>query len=205
MSKPNETYMEYNSTRPHLLMPEYGRMVQQMVDHALTIEDRPARQAYAESIVSVMATLGTQPKTATGYRQKLWDHLAYMANYKLDIDYPCEINVVSPEKKPVRMPYPGTPIRHRHYGKLLETFIERLKEMPEGNDREEMVWIAANRMKRNLADWKDAGYDDRMVAHDLSAYTDGLINPDFSVRKLSYIVAGGHTGSERNKRNRKNF
>jgi len=203
--KPNETYMEYNSTRPHLLMPEYGRLVQQMVDRALTIKNKPARQAYAESIVKVMAALDTQPHVTAAQRQKLWDHLAYIANYKLDIDYPCGINVVSQGKKPGRMPYPGSSIRHRHYGRLLETFVERLKTMPPGRNREELVWMAANRMKRNLADWKDAGYDDRMVAHDLAAYTDGLIEPDFSVRKLVYIPANGHVGGERNKRNRKNF
>lgn len=197
--------MEYNSTRPRLLMPEYGRLVQQMVDRALTIEDRQARQAYAESIVNVMATLSSQPKDAANYRQKLWDHLANIADYKLDIDYPCEINVVSPGKRPGRLPYPGSTIKHRHYGKLLENFVEKLKGMPEGSERDELVWMAANRMKRNLADWKDAGHDDQMVAHDLAAYTNGIIAPDFSTRKLAYVPANGNAGRERSKHNRKNF
>lgn len=198
-------HMEYNSTRPRLLMPEYGRLVQQMADRALAIKNRQARQAYAESIVSIMATLSAQPKGTAGYKQKLWDHLAYITHYQLDIDYPCEINVVKPERKPGRMPYPGGKIRHRHYGRLLETLVEKLKDMPEGNERDELVRMAGNRMKRNLADWKDAGFDDQMVAHDLAAYTDGIIKPDFSTRKLAYIPEGGNAGMEKGKHGRKYY
>jgi len=197
--------MEYNSTRKRLLMPEYGRLVQQMVDAALEISDKAERQAYAELIVRVMAGLTPQVKASADYQCKLWDHLAYMAGYALDIDYPYEINRVADGQRPARLPYPGTAIRHRHYGHLLETLVDRLKEMPEGEERDELVRMAANRMKRNLADWKGTGHDDRMVEHDLAAYTDGVIAPDFSNCKLAYIPETRGAGNERNKHYRRNY
>lgn len=197
--------MEYNSTRKRLLMPEYGRLVQQMVDTALALPDREERQAYAEYIVRVMAVLTPQSRASADYQQKLWDHLAYMAGYALDIDYPCEISRVADGKKPPRLPYPGTDIRHRHYGHLLETLVDKLKDMPEGQERDELVRMAANRMKRNLVDWKGAGNDDRMVEHDLAAYTGGAIAPDFSACRLAYIPEDRGAGGERNRHYRKSY
>lgn len=198
--------MEYNSNRPRLLLPEYGRMVQQMVDHALTIADRAERQAYAESIVRVMACVSPQAKNAPDQQQKLWDHLAYIAGYRLDIDYPCEINRPAENVRPPRMPYPTGTIRRRHYGKNVEAAIAKIMATPEGSERDELVRITAHRMKRNLTDWKGDGNDDHIVAHDISTYTDGMVNPDFSVHKLAYIPAAAPAaGNDRGKHFKKHY
>lgn len=171
---------DYNSTRKNLRLPEYGRLVQDMVDYALKLTDREERQHYAEAIVGVMVGLNPKMKDVTDYQHKIWDHLAYMADYKLDIDYPFEITEHRDGmKKPEKLSYPKGHIRFRHYGRLVERAMEELKTMPEGSERDELTRLIANRMKRNLADWKGDGVEDTKVARDIAFYTEGHVHPDF--------------------------
>lgn len=171
---------DYNSTRKNLRLPEYGRLVQDMVNYALTLADREERQHYAEAIVGVMVGLNPKMKDVTDYQHKIWDHLAYMADYKLDIDYPFEITEHRDGmKKPEKLSYPKGHIRFRHYGRLVERAMEELKTMPEGSERDELTRLIANRMKRNLADWKGDGVEDTKVARDIAFYTEGHVHPDF--------------------------
>ena len=110
--------MKYNTQEKTLPMPEYGRAVQKMVDHAVTIEDRAERQRCANTIIAVMGNMFPQLRDMPDFNHKLWDHLAVMADFKLDIDYPYE--VVKPEAlhpTPERLPYPKGGIRYRHYGR----------------------------------------------------------------------------------------
>ena len=173
--------VEYNSTREAVKLPEYGRFVQSMVEYALTLTDRAQRQQYAESIIEVMAGLNPKVKDVPGFRHKLWDHLAYIADYKLDIDYPYPITERKDGlKAPQKLSYPKGAIRFRHYGRLIEKAIDELKQTPEGPQRDELVRLIANRMKRNLADWKGDGVQDSKVARDIAFYTEGSVQPDFS-------------------------
>mgnify|MGYP002673252003 FL=1 len=172
---------EYNTTREKLKLPEYGRLVQNMVEYALKIEDRNERQAYAEAIVDVMIGLNPKMKDVPDFQHKIWDHLAYIADYKLDIDYPFEITEHKGiGTKPERLSYPKSSIRFRHYGRLIEKAISELKDMPEGEEKEDFIRLVANRMKRNLADWKGDGVQDSKVARDIAYYTEGKVQPNFS-------------------------
>ena len=83
--------VDYNTEREKLLLPEYGRCVQQMVDHAKSLEDKEERQRCATTIVALMANMTEQHGDPEDFRQKLWNHLAAIANYELDIDYPVTI------------------------------------------------------------------------------------------------------------------
>lgn len=180
--------IEYNSTRSKLKLPEYGRLVQNMVDYAITIESKRERQAYARAIVQVMIGLHPKMKDEPDFRHKIWDHLALISNYKLDIDYPFKIsNHDNDSNHPNKIDYPKAHIHFRHYGQLLEKALEELKEMPEGKERDEFIRIIANRMKRNLADWKGDGIQDEKVARDIEFYTDGKIKPDFSKKSNKLI------------------
>lgn len=172
---------EYNSTRETLKMPAYGRMVQKLVEYAITIEDRTERQRYAEGIVQVMVGLTAKTGYISTFLRKVWNHLAYISDYKLDIDYPYPIDRIESNVKPSSpLSYPKSSIRFRHYGRLIETAMERLKDMPEGPERDAYVRLIANRMKRNLADWKGDGVQDEKVAQDIAYYTDDKVAPDFS-------------------------
>lgn len=172
---------DYNTTRSTLKLPEYGRLVQHMVDYAVTIENKEERQKYAEAIANVMIGLNPKMKDVTDFQNKIWDHLAYMSNYKLDIDYPFEIHRNDGERvPPSKLSYPKGNIRFRHYGRLVERAMNELKDMEPGIEQEEFVRLIANRMKRNLADWKGDGVEDSKVARDIAFYTNGNVTPDFS-------------------------
>ena len=160
-------------------MPEYGRGIQNMVDYALTLADRNERQRCACTIVSIMGNMFPHLRDVPDFKHKLWDHLAVMADYRLDIDYPYEIR---PKKdvgrKPEPMAYPMKKIRYRHYGALLEDLIGKLAAMPEGPEREELTMRVAGQMKRSLGNWNKDAMDDEKVAFDLSAYTHGAVHLD---------------------------
>ena len=117
--------MKYNTQEKTLPMPEYGRAVQKMVDHAITIEDRQERQRCANTIIAVMGNMFPQLRDVAEFNHKLWDHLAIMADFKLDIDYPYDL--VAPETlhpTPKRLPYPKGGIRYRHYGRCIEEMMK---------------------------------------------------------------------------------
>lgn len=167
--------MDYNTCRPRLIIPEYGRMVQNMIDYACTLPDKATRQRCAEAIVNVMASFFPQRRMQTDFWHKLWDHLALMADYKLDIDYPFEVVRRSGKQQPPRIPYPQTRIKYRHYGHLLEELAGKLKDMPEGEERNQLAALVAGRMRRSLNDWNKDALDDAKIAADLADYTHGAI------------------------------
>lgn len=168
--------MKYNTNEEKLKLPEYGRLIQKMVEHACTIQDRKERQEYAQRIVRIMAQLNPQLKNIPNFTHKLWDHLAYMANYELEIDYPVEICKREEGSRPQKLPYPQGSIRYRHYGRLIENAIKKLSEEPDDEQRERRLLLVANRMKRNLAAWKGGSATDNKVARDLETYSDGKLS-----------------------------
>lgn len=111
--------MKYNTTEKRLALPEYGRHIQNMVDHCITIEDRDERNRCANAIISIMGNLFPHLRDVNDFKHILWDHLAIMSDFKLDVDYPYEIikkeNLYS---RPPRIPYGDSRIRYRHYGKI---------------------------------------------------------------------------------------
>jgi len=166
--------MTYNTQREKLILPEYGRTIQEMVDICMSIEDRKERQQCAESIIEIMQTMNPNVRQQPDYEHKLWDQLAILSNYKLDIDYPFE--VVKEEEiaaKPKPLKYPMQRIRYRHYGHLTEAFIQKAKELPEGTEREELTAMMANYMKRSLYNWNRDAMDERKVYADLEEYMGG--------------------------------
>jgi hypothetical protein len=168
--------MDYNSKRKKLALPEYGRNIQNMVDYLSTIEDRETRNKQARAVIDVMGNLNPQLRDVAEYKHKLWDHIAIMADFKLDIDYPYE--PPSPEiltEKPNRVPYNQHPIRYRHYGRTLELMIKRSVEM-EDEEKDIMVELLANFMKKSYLNWnKDAVEDDKILM-DLEDMSRGKLN-----------------------------
>lgn len=183
--------MNYNTQRAKLILPEYGRTIQQMVDICMKIEDRKQRQRCAETIIGIMATMNPDVRQQPDYERKLWDQLAIISDYQLDIDYPFE--VVKPEDiaaKPKPMKYPMQRIRYRHYGHLTEEFMRKLKDMTDDKDREELTAMMANFMKRSLYNWNRDAMDERKVKADIHHYTDGAAEVPENFRFAS--VSNGH-------------
>ena len=147
-----------------------------MVDHALTIEDREERQRCANTIVNIMGSMFPQLRDVEDFRNKLWDHLAIMADFKLDIDYPVEIvRKESLEVKPARIPYTQQGIRYRHYGRFIQDLIKTAKDYPDGEERKQLVRMIANHMKKDYLQWNKDGVEDQKILQDLCEMSDGKI------------------------------
>ena len=171
--------LDYNTQRERLIMPEYGREIQKMVDYAVELSTKEERQQCAETIIGVMQRMFPQNGTPENHNQKLWDHLALMSDFKLDIDYPCDVSqALKITDKPEPMPYPMKDIPVRHYGYMMFEVFEKLKSMPESPERDELARITANQMKRCLYQWSHGSADDEKVISDLARFTDGVIQLD---------------------------
>lgn len=171
--------LDYNTQREKLIMPEYGREVQSMIDYAVTLEDRDERQRCANAIVAIMERMFPQAAGTADFQHKLWDHLAIMSGFRLDIDYPCDISQAGKiAEKPAPVEYPMKKIPVKHYGYMMFELFDKLKTMEDGPERDELIRITANQMKRNLRQWSNGSADDEKVASDLAAYTGGRVQLD---------------------------
>ena len=171
--------LDYNTQRERLVLPEYGREVQSMVDYCVGLSDRAERQHCAQSIVAIMERMRPRVGDIDEYRHKLWDHLALMSGFKLDIDYPYDISQAHHMmEKPGTMAYPMKRIPVRHYGNMMFELFSMLKKMPDGVQRTELIRLAANQMKRDLIQWGHGSSDNEKVASDIAAYTDGTVQLD---------------------------
>ena len=196
--------MEYNTKQKKLPLPEYGRSVQKMVDHALTIENREERQKCAETIVHIMKSMFPD---LPNQERKLWDHLAIMSDFQLDIDYPCE--VIKPEEfhvAPQSIPYRSSEIKNRHYGRIVEEMIAHALTLGEGEEKERFVELILIQMKKNYIAWNKDGVEDRRIIEDLKFYTNGAINiADKEIRINQNNNARNNNNNKRNNNNKKNF
>ena len=182
--------LDYNTHREQLLMPEYGREIQKMVDYAVSLTDKSERQNCAQEIIRMMETKVPELHDNADFEQTLWDHLYLMSHKQLDIDWPFDVTAAEKlQEKPKAIPLPQEGMRLRHYGKLLEQLFEKLKTMPEGEERDALVFYTANQMKRNLMTWGHGSMSDEKVADDLARVTDGFIQLDLATMKLDKVTA----------------
>ena len=198
--------MQYNTQQKRMPLPEYGRSVQNMVDYAITIPDRAERQRCANTIVSIMGGMFPQLRDLPDFKHKLWDHLAIMSDFKLDIDYPFEI--VRKEKletKPDPISYPHTKIRYRHYGRTLEVLLKKACEMPDGDEKQNLVALICNHMKKNYITWNKDTVDDRKVAEDLYELSDGRLTlTDDLIRLMAERIERNYRPQNNNNNNNNN-
>lgn len=178
--------MKYNTEEKRLILPEYGRNIQNMVDYCVSIEDREERKRCANSIINIMGNMFPHLRDVNDFKHILWDHLAIMADFKLDIDYPYEI--IRKEdlySRPPRIPYSNNRIRYRHYGKTLELMIRKATEFEEGVEKEQLIRMLANQMKKSFLAWNKESVDDAKIFKDLGELSDGAIVLDEEVHKLA--------------------
>ena len=196
--------LDYNTQREKLILPEYGREIQKMVDHAVSLPTKEERQACAEAIIDIMYQMFLQSRENEDYIRKLWDHLAIMSNFKLDIDYPYDVTAAKEiSERPAPLPYPMTRIPVRHYGKMVFELFEQLKNMPEGPERDELMQYTAMQMKRNLLQWNHGSYDDERIVADLEHFTDGVIRVTADKLRLSSVNAKDFANPQGNNKKKK--
>src|SRR5688572_480746 len=140
--------MEYNTQRSEMIIPEYGRNIHRMIEFAINLPTKEERTTAAKTIVTAMTMLNPQIRELTDYKQKLWDHLIIMSDFKLDCESPYP--VPEPDAihaKPRRVPYPQKSIKYRNYGSILENVIKEARTMEEGAEKQMLSGMIANFMK----------------------------------------------------------
>jgi hypothetical protein len=173
----------YNTERKRLVLPEYGRNIQKMVDYILAIEDREERNRAARALISIMGNLNPHLRDISDFKHKLWDHLQIMSDFTLDIDSPYE--KPAPEvlfEKPKPIPYSNYNIKFKHYGKITELMIREAVNYPEGKEREALIRLIANHMKKCYLTWNREVVTDDIIFEDLKALSGGKIVIDKEIK-----------------------
>lgn len=197
--------LDYNTEREKLLMHEYGREVQLMVEHAITLPAKEDRQRCAEAIIDTMKRITNAGGQKNADRmQTLWNHLALLSNGRLDIDFPVNITIAGNDDfKPEPVRYTTGKVPLRHYGRAIFQLFDKLKEMEPGEERNELVRMTANQMKRCLLSYGQGAADNEKIADDLARYTDGKIQLDIDTFKFENIVLRSGPSSQQSKKKRK--
>ena len=201
--------LDYNTQLKRLELPEYGRNIQRMVDYALTIEDKEERAKCAQTIISIMGNLFPHLRDVPDFKHKLWDHLAILADFKLDIEYPYDIirkeNLYS---KPEVVPYDSKRIKVRHYGKMVEELIEKAVTMDEGSEKTRLIELLANHMKKSILSWNREAVEDIKIFDDLRTLSNGRIDVSEETIRLmdarEIVVAPRNPQPSKQNKNRKN-
>ncbi len=177
--------LTYKNHLKDLVLPEYGRNIQNMVDFCLTIEDKQERTHCARSIIDAMEILFPSQGDRQAYRRKLWDHLAMISDFKLDVDLPFEITKPEEFNNAPQPVSEGTnSISRRQYGHHIDAMIKSASQMESGEERDELVLLLANHMKKLMLTTNPEGVDDVKIFKDLYEMSNGAIRLDPETTKL---------------------
>lgn len=195
--------MEYNTSRGKLLLPEYGRNVQNMIAHAMEIEDKEERNSAAQAIIDVMGQLNPHLRDVDDFKHKLWTHLFVMSDFQLDVDSPYEIpEKESLEERPEIMTYPTSKIRFGHYGQYTQKVLETSKEMTE-EEKEYMKKKMGNFMKKQFLMHNNNAVENTVIAEQLNELSQGQLkieNPDELTSTNQMLRTLGIQNNNNNKR-----
>jgi len=169
--------MEYNTDRSRLIIPEYGRNVQKMIDYCMSIEDRDVRNEQAQSIIEVMGNLNPHLRDVPDFKHKLWDQMFIMSNFKLDVDSPYPI----PSKetfmeRPEMIAYPHKSKKYRFYGNNLKLMIDEAIKREDNEEKEALIKVLANHMKKSYLNWNRDVVDDKTIFNHLFELSEGKID-----------------------------
>jgi hypothetical protein len=193
-------YMEYNTTRNHLVMAEYGRHIQKMVEYVLGIEDPVKRQQQAQAVIELMGFLNPHLRNVEDFRHKLWDHLFFISDFKLKVESPYPI----PEKatykiKPDPLPYPKRYPKYSHLGKNLELVINKALQEKDQDKKNGFAHAIAYYMKLAYSNWHKELVHDDAIRSELNNITGGGLEfsntPYIKHRNPGYERDDYHSGN----------
>jgi hypothetical protein len=199
MNEENMTYeakqhILYNTEQPILRLPEYGRYVLMMVEQIKNRPSREERTRCAHKVVEVMRGLTPDWQGMDGHEQVLWDHLAYLANYDLDIEWPVVIRRMEESESVSKLAYPGNDIKYLHYGNLVEKMLIEIAQIESASEREPMLSMIAGRMKKSLGEWRGEQADiQSKIARDIAEYTNGVVGIEEVLNVLEKKQKNGRT------------
>jgi hypothetical protein len=167
---------DYNTQRAKLIIPEYGRNIQKMIEYTIKIEDKEERNKAALAIISIMGNLNPHLRDVADFKHKLWDHLFIISDFKLDIDSPYEKPTLEKlHEKPKQVPYSEYAIKYKHYGKIIELLIKEAVAFEEGPEKEVLIKLIANHMKKCYLTWNREVVNDELIFEDLKKLSGGAL------------------------------
>lgn len=198
--------MEYNTQLKKLALPEYGRNIQNMVDFCLTIPDRAERKRCANTIITIMGSMFPHLRDVNDFKHILWDHLAIMADFKLDIDYPYEI--VKKEdlySKPGKIEYSRPDMKYRHYGKTLEKMVKLAIELEDPKEKEQFILLVATHMKKSYIQWNKEVDDQKIFLdlYDLSAHKIDIRGSEIKLPEMKDLNQRNNSNNNNGKKKKK--
>ncbi|PLX13489.1 MAG: DUF4290 domain-containing protein [Marinilabiliales bacterium] len=169
--------MEYNTSRKKLVLPEYGRNIQKMVELAQAEPDREKRNKMVQAIIAIMGNMNPHLRDIADFKHKLWDHLAIISEFNLDIDSPYEPPLIETLlEKPEQVPYKGNNAKFKHYGQTIEKMVQVAVDMEEGELKEILIQLIANHMKKSYLTWNKEAVADEQIFKDLKIISKGKID-----------------------------
>lgn len=169
--------MEYNTSRKKLVLPEYGRNIQKMIELTKAESDPEKRNKMAQAIIAIMGNMNPHLRDIADFKHKLWDHLAIIAEFDLDIDSPYELPELEKlQEKPESVPYKHKDAKFKHYGQTIEKMVQVAIEMEDGELKEILIQLIANHMKKSYLTWNKEAVSDEQIFKDLGVISGGKIS-----------------------------
>ncbi|MBT3648321.1 MAG: DUF4290 domain-containing protein [Flavobacteriales bacterium] len=183
--------MEYNTQKEELKLAEYGRYVQDLVDHALTIESKEERNKAANAIVQIMTQMNPGFKGNDELQQKLWDDLFIMSNYKLDVDSPFPKPEPKNDSPAEKITYPDQGFKFRHYGKIIEDLIDGARKIEDVEEKKALTGMIANLMKKSYLNFNRDSVNDEMIVDQLKEMSNNELEfaDDFKFQHTNDILS----------------
>ncbi len=193
--------MEYNTQLDHLIIPEYGRNIQGMIDYCCKIENRDERNLCARAIIQIMGQLNPPLRDVADFNHKLWDHLFIISQFKLDVDSPYPVpNAESFKEKPKLLEYPKGRIRYKHYGKTIEEIIKKARQFPQGAERNELTRQIANHLKKSYYNWNKDTITDDVILKNLTELSAGELKVEGNAPLSSHQELRGNNNNPSGKK-----
>lgn len=180
--------LEYNGERPHLIIPEYGRHIQKLIDNCKALEDLDERNKMAKAIVDVMGNLQPHLRDVPDFKHKLWDQLFIMSDFKLEVESPYEKPLREElQAAPDALAYPRSASRYRFYGNNIQTMIDVALTWEDGEPRKALYFVIANHMKKCYLNWNKDTVDDNVIFKHLIDLSNGKIDLTDNNEPLSEV------------------
>lgn len=190
--------MEYNTERNGLVIREYGRNVQKMIEYLLTIDDKEKLQRNTEVVIELMGMLNPHLRNVEDFRHKLWDHLFLISDFKLKVESPYPIPTKETlQTRPETLPYPKKYPKYRHFGRNLEMVIDKAVKEPNETTREGLTQYIGNYMKLAYANWHKESVHDDMITSELSDITNGRLRYE-NDHSIPVFAENPHSNRKRN-------
>lgn len=191
---------DYNTQKKHLIIREYGRNTQNLINHAKTIEDSEERQIYIEKIVHLIMSMHPHTRNVDDYRLKVWSHVLQMANYELDVKLPENLPDARKRRHPDKVNYPKNTKRLRHYGRNVRIMVEKAKEMEDKEQQEAYIAVIGAYMKMSYKAWNRENVNDEVIFQEFAKISRGELHIPEGTNIDSLIAprkkkTGGNSGS----------